>query len=256
MFKMTIARKILGIALALIVLMATTSLVSTLLVIRTGERVDNIVANYIPAYGDLARTNIRSLERALALRTMIIEKLLKSTDMSMYDAANARFEESGKAAEREAAASRVLINELVDKGVSKEDAVKLARIDTRIEVAMEKTRRQLNEEIDRVQLALNTGNITAFQEEMARVRKDRAELNAQLDSIRSDMLSLLVNHAEGIKQDLHSIMIVSFVLTLLAAAIGVIFSVLVSGRLTIPVRRLLESARSMMSKASRVRVNN
>jgi len=47
--------------------MATTSLVSTLLVIRTGERVDNIVANYIPAYGDLARTNIRSLERGLAI---------------------------------------------------------------------------------------------------------------------------------------------------------------------------------------------
>ena len=150
----------------------------------------------------------------------------------------------------------MLINELVDKGVSKEDAVKLARIDIRIEVAMEKTRHQLNEEIGRLQLALSTGNTTAFQEELARVRKDRAELNAQLDSIRADMLSLLVNHAEGIKQDLRSIMIVSFVLTLLAAAIGVIFSVLVSGRLTQPVRRLLESARSMMSKVSHVRVNN
>ncbi len=232
MFTMTIARKILGIALMLIVLMAGTSLVSTFLVIRTGERLDDIVENYIPAYGDLARTNIRSLERALALRTMIIEKLLKNADTTIYDAANARFEGAGKAAEKEAASSRALINGLLDRGVSKEDVAKLARIDIRIQVAMDKTRSQLNEEIGRLQLALDTDNPIAFQEGLARVRKGRAELNEQLESIRSDMLALLVNHAEGIKQDLRNIMIVSFALTFLAAAIGVTFSILVSGKLT------------------------
>ena len=245
MFTMTIARKILGIALMLIVLMAGTSLVSTFLVIRTGERLDDIVENYIPAYGDLARTNIRSLERALALRTMIIEKLLKNADTTIYDAANARFEGAGKAAEKEAASSRALINGLLDRGVSKEDVAKLARIDIRIQVAMDKTRSQLSEEIGRLQLALDTDNPIAFQEGLARVRKGRAELNEQLESIRSDMLALLVNHAEGIKQDLRNIMIVSFALTFLAAAIGVTFSILVSGKLTQPVRRLLESARSV-----------
>lgn len=165
MFTMTIARKILGIALMLIVLMAGTSLVSTFLVIRTGERLDDIVENYIPAYGDLARTNIRSLERELALRTMIIEKLLKNADTTIYDAANARFEGAGKAAEKEAASSRALINGLLDRGVSKEDVAKLARIDIRIQVAMDKTRNQLNEEIGRLQLALDTDNPIAFQED-------------------------------------------------------------------------------------------
>ena len=39
-----------------------------------------------PAYGDLARTNIRSLERALALRQMIIAKMQNPPDEASYAA--------------------------------------------------------------------------------------------------------------------------------------------------------------------------
>ena len=64
-----------GIAVALIVLMAITAILSMVWVIEVGDRLQELTNSYIPAYGHLARTNIRSLERALALRRMVIEKI-------------------------------------------------------------------------------------------------------------------------------------------------------------------------------------
>ena len=74
MIRLSIKRKIIGIAVVLIVLMAVTALVSMALVLQVGNRLEDLTQRYVPAYGALARANIRSVERALALRSMIIEK--------------------------------------------------------------------------------------------------------------------------------------------------------------------------------------
>src|SRR6476620_2633467 len=74
MIRLSIRRKIMGIAVALIVLMTITAILSMVWVIEVGYRLQELTNSYIPAYGDLARTNIRSLERALALRRMVIER--------------------------------------------------------------------------------------------------------------------------------------------------------------------------------------
>ena len=74
MIRLSIRRKIMGIAVALIVLMMITAILSMVWVIEVGDRLQELTDSYIPAYGNLARANIRSLERALALRRMVIEK--------------------------------------------------------------------------------------------------------------------------------------------------------------------------------------
>ena len=74
-FSLSIKRKILGIALALILLMTAASVLSMVMVRRVSAHFTDLSANYIPAYGDLARANIRSLERALTLRRMVIIQL-------------------------------------------------------------------------------------------------------------------------------------------------------------------------------------
>ena len=75
MIGLSIRRKIMGIAVVLIVLMIITAILSMVLVIQVGDRLQELTESYIPAYGHLARANIRSLERALTLRRMVIEKL-------------------------------------------------------------------------------------------------------------------------------------------------------------------------------------
>src|ERR1043166_272228 len=68
LFSQSIRRKIVGVALGLIILMVITSALSMFMSAQVGHLLDELTNRYIPAYGSLARANIRSLERALALR--------------------------------------------------------------------------------------------------------------------------------------------------------------------------------------------
>jgi hypothetical protein len=61
MIRLSIRRQIIGIAIGLIVLMACASILSMLMARREGDRLEQLTTRYIPAYGNLARANIRSL---------------------------------------------------------------------------------------------------------------------------------------------------------------------------------------------------
>ena len=116
-----------GIAVALIVLMTITAILSMVWVIEVGHRLQELTDSYIPAYGSLARTNIRSLERALALRRTVIEKLQSpasgDTSAVIRNVSDAKSVE----VEREARTARALINGLIEKGETLGDETALAR---------------------------------------------------------------------------------------------------------------------------------
>ena len=80
MLRPTIRKRILGIALGLIVLMAITSALSTVMTRKIAHQLDEFSTKYVEAYGHLARMNIRSLEQALALRRMVIAKMQSPPD--------------------------------------------------------------------------------------------------------------------------------------------------------------------------------
>ncbi len=82
--------KIVSIALGLIVLMVVTSILSIFLAAKVGHLLDELTNRYIPAYGNLARANIRSLERGLALRRMVIAKMQNPPDEAAYASASKR----------------------------------------------------------------------------------------------------------------------------------------------------------------------
>jgi hypothetical protein len=73
-----------GIAVVLIVLMAITAALTVVLVMQVGARIEELTYSYMPAYGDLARANIRSLERALAVRRIVIDKLRSPADSGRW----------------------------------------------------------------------------------------------------------------------------------------------------------------------------
>src|SRR5258707_4811176 len=111
MISLTVRRKIMGIAVALIVLMAVTAVLSMASVIQVGDQLDELTRSYIPAYGNLARANIRSVERALDLRRIVIEKLQSpSNDVT---AIRATFDAKGGEFDNEIEAARKLIGGLI-----------------------------------------------------------------------------------------------------------------------------------------------
>src|SRR6478672_10824697 len=60
MFSQSIRRKIIGIALGLVVLMVATSVLSMLMASRVGHLLDELTNKYVPAYGDVALARIDS----------------------------------------------------------------------------------------------------------------------------------------------------------------------------------------------------
>ena len=234
-----------GIAVVLIVLMTITAILSMVWVIEVGHRLQELTDSYIPAYGSLARTNIRSLERALALRRMVIEKLQSPSSGDKSAAIRNVIDAKSVEVEREARTARALINGLIEKGETLGDETALARLDSRIDTAMADTRRELNAEIEPLLAALDSGDAKATADSLERVDALRDDLNQKLDAVRADMLAIVKADAAKTVQKQRQAMVIAAVLTALAAALGLVFAVLVSSGMARPVRRLLEGAHAV-----------
>jgi class 3 adenylate cyclase len=245
MIRLSIRRKIMGIAVALVALMAITAVLTVVLVVQVGARIEELTYSYVPAYGDLARANIRSLERALSIRRIIIEKLQSPADNAQYAALRNRYDALGGQIELEILAARASIHGLLEKGPAFGDVSTLSQFETRIDAINDDSRRRLNAENDRLLAVLDTGDTKALAEEMGRIDELRDELNRKLEGVRADMLVLLRKDANITVQKQHQVMLISVALTVLAAILGLVFAALVSAGVTRPVRRLLEGARAV-----------
>ena len=245
MIRLSIRRKIMGIAVTLITLMAITAVLTVVLVMQVGTRIEELTYSYMPAYGDLARANIRSLERALSIRRIIIEKLQSPADNGQYTALRNRYDALGGQVELEILAARALLHGLLEKGPAFGDASALSQFETRIDAINDDSRRHLNAENDRLLKVLDAGDTKALTEEMERIDELRDELNRKLDSVRADMLALLRKDANMTVQKQNQVMLISVALTGLAAVLGLVFAALVSAGVTRPVRRLLEGAKEV-----------
>jgi class 3 adenylate cyclase len=245
MIQLSIRRKIMGIAVTLIVLMAVTAVLSMVSVMQVGEHLEELTQSYIPAYGDLARANIRSVERALALRRMVIEKMRSPSSEGQFAAIRGVFDAKGVEGMREVQTAHALIRGLIEKRNAFGDATALARLETRLDAAVDDTRRHLNDEIERLLPLLDAGEAKPIADSLARVDVLRDEMNQKMDAIRGDMFALLRTDAELTIRKQSQVMVIAAALTLLAAVLGVLFAALVSAGVTRPVRRLLEGAKAV-----------
>jgi class 3 adenylate cyclase len=245
MIRLSIRRKILGIATGLIVLMAIASVLSMVMVSRVSGQLQQLTESYIPAYGHLARMNIRSLERALALRRMVIAKMQSPPDEQGFAERRSLYEAKNAEVDQEAEGALASVNALIEAGNSIADTAALARIQSRIDSANKDLRRYLNDEQERLLPLLDARDFPKISKSLARTDALRDEFNQKIDAIRADMLSLVVSHASTTMQDEHRILLISTVLTALAALLGWTFSALVGTGISRPVRRLLEGTRAV-----------
>jgi len=243
MFRPSIRRKIVGIAVGLIVLMVLTSAVSAFMAGTVGHLLDELNDKYFPAYNHLAQANIRSLERAIALRRMMIAKMQPEPDEAGYAARLKAYQEADAEVEGETQAARKLINAIIDDPTTPSDNAALARIDDRIENATQETRKQLGEESQQMLRELDEKDYAAARRSMERVDALRDEFSLKIDAIRADMLKQVYASSSIVIRNQRRAMLISVVVTALAATIGLGFALVVSSGITRPVRQLLEGTR-------------
>jgi hypothetical protein len=243
MLRPTIRNQILGIAMGLIVLMAITSVLSTVMARKIAHQLDELTTKYVEAYGHLARMNIRSLEQALAVRRMVIARVQSPPDEAAVAEQQKVYEAKGREVDQEAKAARGLINTIIDDVSTASDNAKLGRIDDRIETVNNDLRRYLGEEHKRLLSFLESGNLPEVRASLAKADALRDEFNQKVDEVRSDMLAQVRADAALTTRDQQRSILISVILTALAAILGLLFSFFVSTGIARPVRRLLEGTR-------------
>ena len=245
MIKQSIRRRIVAIAVGLIILMVATSVLSMVMVGRVGHLLDELTARYIPANAHLTRINILSLERALALRRMVIAKMQEPPDEIEYKACKQLYDAKDAEVDSEAQAARKLINAIIEDTSTPSDNAALARIDTRIDSLMSDTRRHLTQESGELFVALDARDFAAVRHGLARVDALRDELDERIDAVRAELAKVSYAAIATISSEQSQAVRISAIATLLAAIVGLIFANLVSGGIIRSVRQLLDGTRAV-----------
>src|ERR1700761_4337722 len=245
MFRKSIRQKIVGIAAGLIVLAVITSALSIVLAERVGHLLDELSNRYIPAYAHLARLNIRSMEHSLALRRMAMAKMQTPPDDTAYAEAEKTFAETEPVLTQEANAARRLIDEIITDTSTPSDNAALARIDDRIDNAVNDLRKRLNENSATLLKQLDAKEFAGARETMQHSDTLRDEFDDRIESIRSDMLAQVHADATTVRSAQNRTIIISAIVTGISAVLGFLFAMMVGSGITRPVLKLLEGTRAV-----------
>jgi adenylate cyclase len=245
MIKQSIRRRIVAIAVGLIILMVATSVLSMVMVARVGHLLDEVTARYIPANEHLTRVNILSLERGLALRRMMLAKMQEPPDEIGYKFQKQLYDAKDAEVDREAQAARKLINAIIDDTSTPSDNAALARIDSRIDSLMNESRQHLGQETEELLSELDSRDFPAVRRILARIDSLRDQLTEKIDAVRTEMLKVSYGAVATIRSEQTRAVLISAIVTLLAAIVGLIFANLVSGGIIRSVRQLLEGTRAV-----------
>jgi len=245
MFRKSIKQKIVGIAAGLIVLAVITSALSMVMAARVGHLLDELTGRYVPAYGDLARADIRSVERSLAMRQMVIAKMQTPPDEASYAAHLKEYQALDGDVEREGEAARKQNAAIIEDTSTPSDNAALGRLDDRIENTMSDLRRRLGEQNVLLLQQVDGGKFDDAWKTLAHIDTLRAEFNQKIDAIRGDMLKQVHASAAVVLGEQRQAIWISAIVTGLAAVLGFVFAMMVGSCITGPVLRLLEGTREI-----------
>jgi hypothetical protein len=189
MIRQSIKRKIVSIAVGLVVLMVITSALSMVMAGRVSHQLDELSTKYVEAYAHLSRMNVRSLEGALAVRRMAMARMQDPPEEAAYAESLKVFEAVGAAVDQEAAAARELINAVIDDPATETDNAGMARIESRIELVNAEFGHQLKIENERLMALLKARDFAEVRRSLARIDPMRDEFSRSLEAIRADMIA-------------------------------------------------------------------
>ena len=244
-FQISIRKKIVGVSIGLITIMAITSVISTIVANRVEYFMTELLDKYVPAYSNLARMNIHSLERGLAFRRMVIAKMQEPPDDEGYKARYEIFTKKGHEIDEEATSARNLINSIIQDVNTPSDNASLARIENRIDNLMKDAGRHLNAETNATIAYLDNRNWEKVRQSLAQTDQLRDEFNEYIDGIRSAMRAQVSASATTVIQNQRQSILISALATGCAAFLGFGFAILVSSGITRPVRQLLQGTRDI-----------
>jgi hypothetical protein len=126
--RIPIALKIFGIALGLLILMATVALLSMQMTQTVDGQLAIIDQNYFPAYVALAQANIQSVEESAYVRRLLLAAAEGGDNAAKLDQLRTKVAGTGKTSDERIAAARRYINRQIADPLDFDDNIALARL--------------------------------------------------------------------------------------------------------------------------------
>ena len=166
-------------------------------------------------------------------------------DDAGYAARLKAFQDKNSEIDQEAEAARKLIIAIIEDASTPSDNAALARIENRIDIAVNDLRHRLREVDAQLLRQLDAQNFPEVRNTLERADVLRDEFNQKLDTIRANMLAQVYASASTVMRNQQRTILISAIVTAIAAILGLVFAILVSSGITRPVHRLLQGTREV-----------
>jgi HAMP domain-containing protein len=236
--RFPIGLKIFGIAVGLLVLMATVALLSMRMTRTVDGQLAIIDQNYFPAYVALAQANIRSIEESAYVRRLMLAIGEQGDNRAKVDDLRQRVANSGKASDEEIANAREYINRQIADTLDFDDNIALARLDDKIE-GLQEERQRYEAVLAKLLAAAETGNKPQAGELLTELDGWRDDFDRKIEAARSEMRRLAGAAIVGTRAYQQRVVAIGVALLAIAAALGLTVAAAITLGLVRPVRRLL-----------------
>lgn len=245
--RFPIGLKIFGIAVGLLILMATVALLNLRMTRTVDKQLAIIDNNYFPAYIALAQASIRSVEESSYARRLLLAIEGQDPTANPDDLRQA-VADSGKASDQDITEARLYINRQIKDPLSFEDHIALARLDDRV-AALQKERGHYESALGKLIAAVKANDKPQTSELLAELDRWRDDLDRKSDAVRSDMRQLASAAIVGTRAYQRHLVNIGIALLAITAALGLTIAGIVTISLVRPVRRLLLGTSAVESGA-------
>ena len=236
--RVPIGLKIFGIAVGLLILMATVAVLSMRMTRTVDDQLAIIDQNYFPAYVALAQANIRSVEESAYVRRLLLAIAEPGNNAAKLDQLRQLVAGAGKTSDERIADARQYINRQIADPLDFDDNIALARLDDKIEFLQEE-RQRYEGVLGKLLAAAEAGNKPVAGELLGELDDLRDDFDRKIDAARDEMRRLAGAAIVGTRAYQRRVVTIGVALLALAALLGLTVAALVTLGLVRPVRRLL-----------------
>jgi adenylate cyclase len=242
--RYTIAVKIFGIAVSLLVLMGAASLLSLHMTRTVDAQLVVVDTNYFPAFSTLAQANIYSLEESAYIRRLMLAFAETPRDEPKIADLRKRIAAAAIGSDDGLAAARQIINSQISDRLGFGDKVALGRLDTRIEF-LQDARKRYEDVFSRMVAAAETADQAAADRLLHELDRLRDEFDTHMDTVRDGMRQIANGAILGTRHYQQHVVELGLALLVIAALLGLTVAATVSNGMVRPVHRLLAGANAV-----------
>jgi class 3 adenylate cyclase len=242
--RISIAFKIFGIALTLLVLLAIAAAFSTVNVRRVANEVESIGHYFTPLSQAASRIQIRQLQQALVFERVLQRNVVATGADAGVATTKGEFAELGRQIDTEISTALRLIAEGAAAATIEADRLEFSQVEPAFRT-VEREHQDYEDLAARTIAALDSGQRPSYDTLRELLAREETELLRALDELRGTLQAFTRTSIQEATDHEARILWLNVLITVIAAVSGLLFASLVTTGMMRPIRRLVQGTQAI-----------